>query len=111
MSNLTVQNGRFDDGTPGNSSSSTGGLGGAGIFCKNSECTFSNLIVQNNVSTYDGGGLMVHSSSASLSGLIVRNNHSIEYSSGGGLTFADSQILIDDILIKENKMMVTRDIK
>ena len=59
---------------------------GRGIYCDNTNTNISNIIIENNSSTFGGGGINIYGNSPIVSNIIVKDNSS---RFGGAISIAD----------------------
>ena len=73
---------------------------GAGIYCYNSNPSFANLLVYDNVSSYNGGGFHFVSSSPNLTNVIITGNSASD--DGGGICSYVSNISLMNCILWNN---------
>ncbi len=78
---------------------------GGGLFLKNINATFSNIIVYNNYANDEGGGISIEDGAPILSDVIIRGNEVIEeFGYGGGIYVENSSPQFYNILVDDNEV-------
>lgn len=99
LKNLIIKNNKAY-GTDMNSGNSFIINGGGGIFCNNSNCSISNVAINDNIASGNGGGVFLNSSNTNIRNVSISKNMGAR--AGGMFIVWESVSVLCNLLISQN---------